>query len=77
MLAAVGQTVEVLFDTATGQIWKQGQVVHVGPNEDTGVLTYWVRLRWPDTDAMATLPYTRDDFLVGMVRVARVTRQRG
>ena len=56
MLAAVGQTVEVLFDTATGQIWKQGQVVHVGPNEDTGVLTYWVRLRWPDTERNGHAP---------------------
>ena len=74
MLAVVGQTVEVLFDDLDGQIWKQGQVVHVGPNEDTGVLTYWVQMQWPGYEA--TLPYTRDDFHVGMVRVMRVTRQR-
>ena len=72
MLPEAGQTVEVLVDTATGQIWQQGQVVKIGPNEDTGVLTYSVRFRWPGTDAMATEAYTAADFADGIDCVARV-----
>ena len=73
-LAEVGQEVEVLFDDPNGQLWKQGRVVQVSFIENTDQLAYWVEMQF--THGPATLPYMRDDFLVGMIRVVRVTRLR-
>jgi hypothetical protein len=73
-LPPVGQAVEVLFDTATGQVWTQGVVRQIGPIEGTDQIACWVEMQF--TGYGATLPYTRDDFLVGMIRVVRVTRLR-
>ena len=73
-LPPVGQAVEVLFDAPNGQFWTQGEVVQIGPIEDTGEMACWVQMQFSGYGA--TLPYTLDDFLVGMIRVVRVTRQR-
>ena len=69
-MIAVGQTVEVLFDEAGGQVWKQGIIVFIGPNTHTGVFEVWVELNfhW----GSATLPYTAHEFRSGIVRVTRV-----
>jgi len=74
MLLAVGDSLEVLTNDMlpfwiAEPLWQHGRVVDVGLHK--GKLTYWARLRLPASDAMATLPYTDDDFLAGIIRVTR------